>query len=108
MDMNEYQDLALRTANARLDDKQMLANWALGLSGEAGETADLIKKHLFHGHPLDKDKIKSELGDIMWYIATMSRSLGMDMNEIAEHNVDKLRARYPEGFSETRSRERES
>ena len=103
MEMNEYQGLAQRTANTDLDKGQRLANGALGLAGEAGEAADLIKKHLYHGHGLNTEKLKSELGDILWYVATLSRTLGLDLDEIATQNVAKLRARYPEGFSSEHS-----
>ena len=103
MDMDDYQALAERTANRDLDKGHRLANGALGLAGEAGEAADLIKKHLFHDHPLDEARLKSELGDILWYVATLSGTLGLSLGEVARHNVAKLRARYPEGFSSERS-----
>ncbi len=103
MDMNAYQALAERTMNQDLERGRRLANGALGLAGEAGEAADLIKKHLFHGHELNEAKLKSELGDILWYVATMARTMGLDLSEVAEQNVAKLKARYPEGFSSERS-----
>lgn len=106
MDMNDYQALAERTANQDLDKGLRLANGALGLAGEAGEAADLIKKHLFHDHPLDEARLKSELGDILWYVATLSHTLGLSLGDVAQHNVDKLKARYPEGFSAQRSKNR--
>lgn len=80
-----------------------LGVWALGLAGESGEVADLIKKHLGHGHSLDKGKLTKELGDVLWYIAVLSSEVGMSLEEVAEANLAKLRARYPEGFSTERS-----
>lgn len=106
MDFNAYQALAERTMNPSLDRQQRLANTALGLAGEAGETADLIKKHLFHGHPLDEAKLKAELGDILWYLATMANTLGVSLEEVADGNIAKLKARYPEGFDRVRSLDR--
>lgn len=106
MRLDEYQQLALRTANKDLDERGKIANGALGLAGEAGEAADLAKKHLFHGHPLDRDKLRSELGDVLWYVATLADAVGLELGDIAEANIAKLRARYPEGFSEERSRNR--
>jgi len=76
---------------------------ALGLTGESGEVADHIKKHLGHGHPLDMDSLRKELGDVLWYVAELSTTLGIDLGEVAQGNVDKLLARYPDGFSTKRS-----
>ena len=104
MGFNEYQQLALRTANKNSD---LVLNGALGLAGEAGEVADLIKKHLFQGHELDKEKVKDELSDILWYIAIMAKGIGIDMLEIPVHNVEKLKKRYPNGFEAERSLNRE-
>jgi len=103
-----YQDLALRTASAEslVDSGTMLNAAALGLNGEAGEIADHVKKVMFHGHPLDdatRDKIAREIGDILWYCAMGARGLGLGLGEIAEMNVEKLKKRYPEGFSSDRS-----
>ena len=103
-DFDEYQKLALRTASptSTENDLAMLTSAALGLSGESGEIADHIKKIVYHGHPLDdetRDKIAKEIGDILWYCAIGSRGIGIDLAEIARMNVEKLRKRYPEGFS---------
>lgn len=73
--------------------------WAMGLAGEAGETADYLKKVLGHGHPLDLPRIEKELGDVLWYLAVLANSFGLSLNQVAKTNVEKLRTRYPEGFS---------
>ena len=101
--LNEYQKLAARTAGAgkQGEHRQIIA--ALGLAGEAGEFANMIKKMTAHGHPTSKEEMADELGDIMWYLAEAATSCGLTMNEVAEMNVDKLRERYPEGFSQERS-----
>lgn len=103
-DFDIYQTLALRTASAEstTDERTMLNVAALGLSGESGEIADHVKKILYHGHPLDdetRDKIAKEIGDILWYCAIGAKGIGMTFAEIAVMNVDKLRKRYPDGFS---------
>ena len=103
-DFDLYQALALRTASAKSAETPMtlLDAAALGLAGESGEIADHVKKILYHGHPLDdatRDDIAKELGDILWYCALGAKGIGMSLAEIAVMNVDKLRKRYPDGFS---------
>lgn len=100
MKLNEYQDLARRTANKHDGE---LVNYGLGIAGEAGEVADLIKKSQFHGHDVEKDEIKKELGDVMWYVSNIARLAGLSLEEIAQGNIDKLKRRYPSGFSTERS-----
>lgn len=103
---DDYAALAMRTANPRLTPDQRLANVGLGLTGEAGEVADTIKKHLHQGHSLDRESIVKELGDVLWYVAEGADYLNIPMAEIAKRNVDKLKARYPAGFDTTKSQER--
>jgi NTP pyrophosphatase (non-canonical NTP hydrolase) len=98
MTLDEYQALAARTIGTRTPADQ-LSNMALGLAGEAGETADMLKKHLFHGKPLDADELIKELGDVLWYVAGMATAVGASLDDVAQRNVDKLRKRYPDGFS---------
>lgn len=105
MTPNDYQKLAARTANGT-HGPYTLANWALGLAGEAGEAADLIKKHVFHAHGLDKDKLVKELGDVLWYIANVAETLGVQLEDVMQKNVTKLLKRYPDGFSTEASLER--
>jgi NTP pyrophosphatase (non-canonical NTP hydrolase) len=103
MNLDEYQELALRTAGHREDSQKQLTYTALGLTGESGEVAEIVKKAFYHGHPLDKEALHNELGDVLWYLAVMADGLGFSLDEIASANVAKLRARYPDGFSEERS-----
>ena len=104
MTINEYQAAALRTAQTdKLTASELLLNSALGWCGESGEVADLVKKHRFQGHDLDLDHIAKELGDIAWYLAVGAHSIGYGLETILQMNVDKLKARYPNGFSTDRS-----
>lgn len=103
---NEYQMKALRTANRKLNDKELLLDGLMGLNGEAGEAIDLLKKHLFQGHPLDEEHLAKELGDIAWYLAEASYALGYSLETIFRMNLLKLAERYPEGFSSDRSLDR--
>lgn len=108
MEFNEYQIKAARTCvyqdvftglPATQDAQDHILNPSLGLAGESGEFCDMVKKVMYHGHTMDKDKMVKELGDILWYISTASSALGVTLNEVAELNVKKLEKRYPEGFS---------
>ena len=108
MTINEYQKLAMTTLNPELSRKDVLINGVMGLCGEAGEAIDIVKKHLHQGHKLDKDKLVKELGDIAWYLAETATALDVSLEDVLERNIDKLKARYPEGFSTERSVNREA
>ena len=103
MTINEYQELAMRTVNPELDKNQMLINSVMGLCGESGEAIDIVKKWYAHGHELDREHLKKELGDIAWYLAEAATALGLELGDILETNIDKLRKRYPEGFETEKS-----
>lgn len=103
MTINEYQELAMRTLNPDMDPAEMLLNSAMGLCGESGEAIDLLKKHRMHGHPFDREKFAKELGDIAWYLAEAATAIGMDLESILQMNIQKLKARYPEGFDSEKS-----
>ena len=108
MTINEYQNAALRTAQTdKLTARELLRNSARGLCGESGEVADLVKKHRFQGHDLDFEHIAKELGDVAWYLAVGAYAIGYDLETILQMNVDKLKARYPDGFSTDRSLHRD-
>jgi NTP pyrophosphatase (non-canonical NTP hydrolase) len=123
---NEYQKAALRTASGMntqsrqewadllvttgiWDEKKLLLlNGVLGLAGEGGECDDMVKKHLFQGHPLDKEHMAKELGDVAWYLAIAAQGIGYDLDTIFQMNVDKLMARYPDGFDPEKSLNRKA
>ena len=104
---HEYQILASRTSR-NLTSQDHLLNGVLGLAGEAGEVADLLKKAYFQGHPLDFARVAGELGDIAWYLAEAATGLGYDLDDILAANINKLRKRYPDGFEAERSMHRAS
>lgn len=106
--LSEYQELAQRTAGAGGDGERRLIIAALGLAGEAGEFANLVKKRTAHGHKdITPELFADELGDVLWYVAEAAALIGLDLGDVAQQNVKKLRKRYPEGFSEARSINRE-
>ena len=78
----------------------LLLTGAIGMASEGGEFAEIVKKCIFQGKPLDEDTVfhaKRELGDIMWYWINSCRALGLDPDSVIEENVNKLKARYPGG-----------
>jgi NTP pyrophosphatase (non-canonical NTP hydrolase) len=85
----------------------MLVNGVIGLGGESGECLDIVKKHLFQGHELDKAHLAEELGDCAWYLAISAHAIGYDLETVLQNNVDKLKQRYPDGFDTERSLHRE-
>lgn len=121
---NNYQKLAMRTndqmADHRLNKELLKHTWpedikvggilngVLGLTGESGEFADVIKKWIFHEKPLDMDHAKKELGDVLWYVAMICESFNWSMEEIMSLNIDKLIARYPEGFDTDKANNRKA
>ena len=107
MTVNEYQSLALTTLNPQLDKKDMLINGVMGLCGESGEAIDIVKKWLAQGHELDRNALAKELGDIAWYLAETAAALDIPLEDIFQANIEKLKRRYPEGFSTQRSLRRE-
>lgn len=97
-DADRYQEECLRTST-RLDPHIDLAVLGLGIAGESGEVADHIKKHVGHGHNLDREKVAKELGDTLWYISAIAQRIDYKLSEIMDMNMQKLRKRYPNGFS---------
>ena len=118
---NEYQKMAMRTNDGestyRLGtsiashdteyDMGGIVMATMGLSGEVGELNDMIKKWIFHKSDMDITHAKKELGDILWYVACMAESFGWSLDEIMKMNIDKLKARYPEGFDIDRANHKE-
>ena len=111
MTPNEYQNLAGRTLISAPDNEytgtEIMLVWnALGLTGEAGEVADMIKKSVFHRHELDTEKLMKELGDVLWYVAAICSKLEWSLEDVMAINIKKLMARYPAGYSSEASKAR--
>lgn len=97
MQINFYQQAAMRTCRHTPGSQQALIEAALGLTGETGEAVDIVKKTMFGGHPLDKEKLLLEMGDIAWYLTEMCLALNVSFQDILEMNIKKLEKRYPKG-----------
>ena len=126
----EYQALAMRTNDKKSTDRLLnkindlqignhcgntpeielggVLNAALGLSGAVGELNDMLKKWNFHEKQPDINHAKKEAGDIRWYLAMLCESIGWSLDEIMQINIDKLKARYPEGFDTYRANHRQA
>lgn len=108
MEWREYQKQAMRTRGdtSNMDERERLALAGLGLAGESGEIVDHLKKIVFHGHAVDHVSLTAEIGDLMWYVAYLLDTLDVRMDDVLFENICKLKKRYPDGFSEERSRNR--
>ena len=107
MTINEYQQLALRTNPVKKNRSvQGILQGVMGLNGEAGECIDIVKKYMFQEHALDDQHLAKELGDVAWYLAQAADAIGYDLETIMRMNIDKLRARYPDGFNPEFSKNR--
>lgn len=109
MNFDSYTTAALRTSTPVVSSEELYSRigiYTLGLVGEAGEVAEIIKKYLGHGHPLVEEQLALELGDVLWYLTALADLLDISLHDIANANVAKLDARYPEGFTHEASRNR--
>ena len=102
MQMNEYQKAAARTIKKGLTPEQVLDHALHGLSGEVGEIHSLFQKE-YQGHPLDLAHLKKETGDALWMISEICTAMGWTLEEVAQENIDKLLARFPNGFEVEKS-----
>ena len=109
MILSDYQTAAALTSGAYGDG--ISANrsiWAaISLGGEVGELLNLIKKKYNHGHDIPVEKLLEEIGDCLWYLSEFCSAVGASLDEVARHNLAKLQDRYPAGFSEKASINRE-
>lgn len=117
MNASDYQELAMRTNDGKATERLTkltterentgeVLNACLGLSGEVGEFNDMVKKWIFHEKDLDKNELKKELGDVLWYVAMCCDAFKWDMSKVMEMNIEKLKKRYPDGFDVVRANNR--
>lgn len=101
MKISDYQKQALTTALPHDDKLSEMAYCALGLTGEAGEVADIVKKIIRDdsGKVLEstRNEVKKEMGDVLWYMAALASHFDLDLSEIAQMNLDKLASRKARG-----------
>jgi len=96
MNLKQYQELCKKTAKKFETPKEEIMTWGLGLTGEAGDIAGCIKKTFAHDND-QREGIRENLGDTLWYMAMICNFFGWDMEEVLEQNIEKLKARYPDG-----------
>lgn len=100
----EYAEAAIRTfKHPTRSTQEQIPIFGLGLTGEAGEVADMIKKIIGHGHKVNIQNLTKELGDVLWYIFAIAEAYGIMLETVAEHNIIKLQNRYKDGFTEAES-----
>jgi NTP pyrophosphatase (non-canonical NTP hydrolase) len=106
VDLDTYQSLAARTRNPALDPSARLLDAAAGLAEEEGEVLGTVRKHLFQQRALDREAVIRELGDALWCLSAVAGALDLSLGDVAHQNLDKLRRRFPEGFTIDAARER--
>ena len=102
MNFTDYQKLASRTMNKKHTPEQNIHHALHGMVSEIGELHGIYQK-VYQGHEYNEEHAKKELGDLIWFIAEYCTSNGWTMEEIAQMNIDKLKARFPDGFSAEKS-----
>jgi len=100
MELNDYQNLAMKTAI--FPERDGYAYTALGLAGEAGEIANKVKKFIRDGYDVEElpykiNDLRDELGDVLWYVAAVANVLGTDLETVAKNNLYKLAERQAKG-----------
>ena len=108
MTLDDYQRAATRTINLQLKGPERLLDAAAGLAEESGEILGIVRKHVFQSRPLDLVELEKELGDALWCLSVAAASAGLTLERVAAANVEKLRVRYPDGYSNEASRNRSS
>lgn len=95
-DFSTYEAAAARTINPALDERERLIDAAAGLAEEAGEALSIVRKHLYQGRELDRDRLEKELGDALWCLAMTARAAGLSLDGVAAANIAKLEQRHPD------------
>lgn len=103
----ESTDFSAMNERLSTDGTKRLLHAGIGLSTEAGEFLDALKKHIFYGKELDRVNLKEEMGDLFWYLAIACDELGVEFEPLMETNIAKLKARYGEKFSEHKAENRD-
>lgn len=97
MILSEYADFVDSLFKEMGSEAATAMHAAVGISGEAGEVIDAVKKYWVYNKPLDTENLKEELGDIIFYMQKLCNMYGWTLNEVTKANMDKLKKRYPSG-----------
>jgi NTP pyrophosphatase (non-canonical NTP hydrolase) len=108
MTLDDYQHAATRTINRELKGPERLLDAAAGLAEESGEILGIVRKHVYQSRTLDLAELEQELGDALWCLSVAAASAGLSLEKVATANVEKLRLRYPAGYSDAANRTRPS
>jgi NTP pyrophosphatase (non-canonical NTP hydrolase) len=109
--LQEFTDAVKRSAKSmptqEMDGPTLnVLHWCMGITGEAGELVDPIKKHIFYGKELDIANVQEELGDLLYYVFALIDELGLDADYVMSDVIYKLRLRYPDGYSDHHAKQR--
>ena len=104
--MNEYQQLAQRTMSEEMTTEEKTLHALHGIASEVGEIHGIFQK-AYQGHAVRDEELMKEVGDLLWFVAELCTARAWQVEDVARHNIDKLKRRYPDGFDPERSRNRE-
>jgi len=102
MDYSQYSSLSKlprKHLDAIKDSYIERLHATMGMTGEAGEVSEIIKKHIFYHKPLDIHHLKEEMGDVLFYFVWLLDEVGLTLEEVMDYNIDKLSKRYPDEFN---------
>jgi len=103
---HDYEEFVMSIFKTFPSPIETLLHAGVGISGEAGEILDALKKTWVYTKPLDVDNLKEELGDILFYVTALATNIGTTLPELMQGNIEKLRRRYPEGYTDAAAQRR--
>ncbi len=96
----DHNDADAFAMSVRCEDSARMLHYVLGVGTEAGELQDAVKRQIAYNKPLDIVNVKEEIGDLLWYVARICDHLGITLEDCMTRNIEKLKARYPNKFTE--------
>lgn len=105
MNADKYQELSRRTQSTELSLEDKRRHALFGLCSEVGEIHSIFQ-HEYQGKPASKEKVIDECGDLLWFLSELCDTYFINLSDVMEYNIDKLKRRYPQGFDAERSERR--
>lgn len=104
MNFSDYQVKSYVNIQPHTDDKDTVLNWLTGLNEEVGEVNNVIKHHYWGNENINKENLAKEIGDVLWYLSALCSSFNISLDTIALLNIEKLKYRYKDSFTNEKSK----